>query len=80
MLSKRLKYKQIAVNTRSEKVVRDVVRLEVAALLYLTRTGNSTFISDILEKAPPEQKAVIKSELKQLEQMLRIKAEAVDEA
>lgn len=80
MLSKPLSYKQIPVNTRPEKVVRDVVRLEIAALLHLARLRKNPFMSDVMMKATPEQMGWIKDELKKLEKMLRTKVEAVDEA
>lgn len=63
-----------------DKMVKDVVRLEIAALLSHARQGHTDFMADILEKATPTQRSVIRKELKTLEQMLRTKAEAVDEA
>lgn len=65
---------------RTEKVCRDVIRLEIAALLHLARTGKSHFAQDVLEKCTPEQRTWVKDEMKKLEQMLRTKAEAEDEA
>lgn len=79
-LSKQLETFGTKVNTRPEKLVRDIIRLEIAALLHLARTGKSNFAADVLAKASPEQRGVIKDELKKIEQMLRTKAEAQDEA
>lgn len=79
-LSKQLESFGTKVNTRPEKLVRDIIRLELAALLHLARTGKAGFASDILEKASAEQRGIIKDEMKKIEQMLRIKAEAQDEA
>lgn len=79
-LSKRSESFGVQVNTRPEKWVRDTIRLEIAALLNLARTGKSDFAHDLMEKASPEQRGWIKDEMKKLEQMLRIKVDAKDEA
>lgn len=63
-----------------DKMVKDVVRLEIAALLSHARQGYTDFLADIMQKANAHQRGVIKKELKVLEDMLRTKAEAVDEA
>lgn len=63
-----------------EKIVRDCIRLEIAALLSLARDGKSVFLQDILAKAAPVERDWIRSELKKLEVIIRTKVEAHDEA
>ena len=64
----------------SEKLARDVIRLEIAALLSLARDGHSEFAQDVLAKATPRQRAWIKDEMRKIAETLRIKADAQDEA
>lgn len=64
----------------AEKEVKDIVRIELACLLSLARDGHTDFLQDIMDKASPSQRSIIKKELKAIEQMLRTKCEAVDEA
>jgi hypothetical protein len=79
-LSKHSESFGVKVNPRPEKLVRDTFRLELAALLHLARTGKSDFASDLMAKASPEQRGWLKDEMKKLEQMLRTKVDAQDEA
>lgn len=63
-----------------EKLVRDVVRLEIAALLSFAREGKNCFMQDVLERVHPNERSWVKDELRKLEDMLRVKVEAHDEA
>lgn len=65
---------------RREKCIRDIVRLEVAALLHLAATGKSEFCSDIIQRADPTSAGVVKDELRKIEDILRTKVSAEDEA
>lgn len=65
---------------RDEKIVRDTVRLELACACALAASGHGDLMQDILAKCTPEQRAFAVDELKKLEEWLRLKSSAVDEA
>lgn len=60
--------------------MRDVVRLEVAALLSLARKGQANFAQEILVALHPEGKDWALDEMKKIEAYLREKVGCVDEA
>lgn len=64
----------------TNKQVKDIIRLEVAALCELAKAEKSSFAKDILAKCTPAQKSIVKQELGQVAEMMRTKAAAVDEA
>lgn len=70
----------MAVRIRREKLVRDVVRLEIAALLSLAREEKSCFMQDVLQRVTQSERHLVKDELKKLEEILRTKVDAADEA
>ncbi len=63
-----------------EKVIRDIVRLEIAALLNLSAIEKSCFMQDVMQRAKThEERGWIRDELRKIESMLRVKVEAHDE-
>lgn len=65
---------------RREKLIRDFVRLEAAALFSLAREEKSVFCYDILTRVAPSERQIVKDELKKLEEILRSKVDCVDDA
>lgn len=61
-----------------EKIARDMLRIELAAMLSLARAGHVPFAQDLLESASPSQRGWIKDEMKKIEAILRDKTLAVE--
>ena len=63
-----------------EKIARDMLRLELMAMLRLAAQGHGTFAQDLLARAPVYQRDVMKKEMRDLAAMLEVKIDSEDEA
>lgn len=70
----------MARRVRREKLVRDIVRLEIAALLSLAREEKTVFMADVLSRVSQSERHLVKDELRKCEDILRTKVDAHDEA
>jgi hypothetical protein len=70
----------VAKRIRREKLVRDFVRLEVAAIAMLASEEKSQFCQDILARVKPSERSIVKNELRSIAEIMRTKVNCVDEA
>lgn len=63
-----------------ERNARNMLRVELSAMLKLASAGQGHFAQDILERASPQQRDWIKREMRQLAKMLDHKVACEDDA